>query len=91
MDLKEKYRICDDISWRQVDDEIIILNLDSGDYFSLNKTGGYIFLAINNNQPLESLLKEQREEFNKPTEELRKDINDLLQELLENKIIEIFE
>jgi len=87
MRLDEEYRLCDDINWRLVDNEAIILNFSSGEYFSLNETGTDIFLAITDNKPLDVLLEVQQKEFGKTERELKKDIDDLLGELLENNII----
>jgi len=87
MSLRQEYRLCDDINWRLVDDEAIILNFNSGEYFSLNETGTDIFLAITDNQPLNVLLEIQQKRFGKAEGELQKDIDDLLEELLQNNII----
>jgi len=88
MGLTERYRIREDISWRQIDDEIIILNLETGDYFSLNETGADILKAIAEAKSLGSLLTEQQQEFDEPAEKLEANINNLLKDLLDNKIIE---
>jgi hypothetical protein len=88
MGLTEKYRIGKDISWRQIDDEIIILNLETGDYFSLNETGADILKAIAEAKSLSSLLTEQQQEFDEPAEKLEANIKNLLEDLLDNKIIE---
>lgn len=87
MSLEQKYRLCDDIDWRLVDDEVIILDFNSGEYFSLNETGTDIFLAIKDNRPLNVLLESQQKKFGKAVRELKKDIDDLLGELLQNNII----
>lgn len=87
MSLEQKYRLGDDINWRLVDDEIIILDLNSGEYFSLNDTGTEIFLAIKDHTPLDILLEHQRKKFGKTTAQLKQDIDDLLKELLQNNII----
>ena len=87
MSLAQEYRLCDDINWRLVDDEAIILNFNSGEYFSLNETGTDIFLAIKDNKPLNLLLEGQQNKFSMAAEELKKDIDDLLGELLQNNII----
>jgi hypothetical protein len=86
--LKEKYRLCEDISWRAADAEIVILNLESGDYFTLNETGAEIFLAVTDNKPLAQLLEKLRRKFGRPAEELEKDFIELLEDLMKNGIIE---
>jgi hypothetical protein len=87
MNLEQEYRLCEDTNWRLLDDEVIILDFNSGEYFSLNETGTDIFLAIKDNKPLNVLLESQQKKFGKTEKELKKDIDDLLEELLQNNII----
>lgn len=87
MNLNQQYALCGDVNCQLVDNEAIILNLESGDYFSLNNTGTDIFLSIVKNRPLTSLISELKETYGKSEEELKKDITALLQDLIKNNII----
>ena len=87
MDFNQAYILNSDIVYRLISGEVIILDLNSGDYFSLNKAGTEIFLAIVDKKPLSSILVALQDKYNfKDEKELKKDIAALAEELLQNKI-----
>jgi len=87
MNLNQKYTLCRGVQWQVVENEAIIVNIDNGDYFNLNNSGTKIFLSIVNGKPLTSVVSLQKETHAKSEAELKKDIIDLLQDLVKNKII----
>jgi len=76
-----------DIVWRIVDKEAVILNIDNGDYFSLNQTGTKIFLAIAEKKPLVSL-GEILGCRDKTEDELSKDAEVFIRDLLHKNVFQ---
>ena len=36
----------EDLEWRQVDEDVVVLDLKSGNYLTFNATGGLLFLRL---------------------------------------------
>ena len=70
----------------ELDTDLILLDLDSGIYHSLNKFGAMIWYEIKNKKPtLEELLKSFSNKYKSP--DVEEDCNSFITELLEKKLI----
>ena len=86
-EINQSFGLKEDVVYRIVGGEAIILDVARGEHFSLNKTGTEIFLDIVNNMSLNQIFEKQKKRYRKaPT--LKQDIIDLIEELLKKKIIE---
>ena len=91
MDLNNKYKVnSENISFRVVGDEVLILNLDNGSTFSLNLSGTHIWKALDKGYPLSEILTMLAELYNFPKEELKKDMFKLVKSLLKEQLTETF-
>ena len=77
----------EDISYRVVDQEVIILNLKTGDYYSLNKVGTFIWRFLLNKADLDFLVDKVVDEFEIDKKVAIRDITTLLKELISEKMI----
>ena len=88
MNLSQKYKIDENnISYRIIGDEALILNLENGSTYSLNKSGARILEAIDKEQQLEGILKILKEVYDLPEERLKNDLVKLVKDLEEEKLI----
>jgi len=89
MDLAKRYRIDKDkIMYRVIDGEVVILNLNTGDSYSLNEVGTRIWQAIiEENKYLSGILSCLKKEYDISEKQLEKDILKLVSELEENELI----
>lgn len=91
MQLTQRYRIDkDSITYRIIDNEAVILNLDSGYYYSLNKVGTKIWLAIDKQKNIDEILVLLKEEYRVPKEQLKTDLMQLLSDLEKEELIKNF-
>ena len=58
------FKISDDIALSELNDESIVLNLDSGKYFQLNELATFIFKNLENFTTINNLKKIVLEKFN---------------------------
>ena len=75
---------------REIDGEYLILDIDKGDYFTLNETGGRIFksiLADHGAQEIRDLLREEFDCSNDTV--LMQDIRYFLNDLNKRKVIRV--
>ena len=88
MELTQRYIIDKDkASYRIIDGEAVILNLDNGYYYSLNEAGTRIWESINNQKSLSEILNFLKEEYRLPEKQLKVDLIELVKELEKEELI----
>ena len=88
MDLTVNYTIDKDkATYRVIDGEAVILNLDNGYYYSLNEVGTRIWEAIDKKKSLNKILDSFKEEYQVPAEQLKNDLLGLIKDLEKEKLI----
>lgn len=76
-----------DIIFKNVREEMVLLNPVSGKYYGLNKVGCAFWGKIDGKRSLSELVSLMLEDFNVEKERLTKDIEDLMKTLTENKLV----
>lgn len=88
MDLSRKYAIDKDkVTYRVIDGEAVILNLDSGYYYSLNEAGTRIWEAIAKENSLDAILSLLKDEYETPEKQLKSDLMKLVKDLEKETLI----
>lgn len=77
------------IAWRVVDGEAVILNRDTGWYYSLDKIGTEIWELFTKNKTLEEVMETIAKKYKISLERAKKDISDLLKNLKKENLIKI--
>lgn len=77
----------DNIAWREVNQEIIILNMKSGEYFTLNDVGQKVWLFIINGSCVADIKKNLISEFDVSEEHAESDIESFIQGLIEEGVL----
>jgi len=89
MDLTVNYTIDkNNITYRVIDGEAVILNLDKGYYYSLNEVGTRIWEAIDKKKSLNEVLNSLKEKYQLPEKQLEGDLLGLIKDLEKEKLIE---
>lgn len=70
------------------DDEAVLLDLDASTYFGLNAVGAFNWRLLENPQRLSDLVSATMEEFEIDLATCEADLQELLQQLAENKLVE---
>ncbi|MFI5322332.1 MAG: PqqD family protein [Thermodesulfobacteriota bacterium] len=85
-----KYRVNSDIAtWRVLDGEAVIINNETSYYYSLNKTGTYIWsLLIDDDMSVDEIVENVSSEYELDEEEIRGDITAILDNLYKEKLVE---
>lgn len=74
MDAIQKYTVNkDNVVYRIIDREAVILNLDDGNYYNLNETGTEIWEAINGRKEPGRIISRFSKEYGMPQQQLHKD------------------
>jgi coenzyme PQQ synthesis protein D (PqqD) len=73
--------IPEDVVFRELDGEAVILNLQSGMYFGLDAVGTRIWQLLDTHRTLRRTLEALEKEFDAPPERLESDLTDFVGEL----------
>jgi hypothetical protein len=81
------FETSDNIAWRNINEEVVILNLKSGEYFTLNDVGQVIWLAITDKNNIEEIRQKVVDNFDVSPENAAKDIDKFLTGMLNEGLL----
>jgi coenzyme PQQ synthesis protein D (PqqD) len=76
-----KLQISDDVVWRDLGEEVVMLNLATGIYFSLDGVGHRIWKLIAQQTAADEVVRSLVEEFDADAARIREDLDSLVYEL----------
>jgi hypothetical protein len=86
---RERYRVDpDNARWRIVDGEAVVINLTSTHYYSLNKTGTFIWnLLVDGDHGLDDLARAVAAQYGRSTEAVVPDVRAVLDDLTRENLV----
>jgi hypothetical protein len=87
MDAELKLR-SDALEWREVEGEVIVLDLEGSVYMSLNGSGAVCWRALADGATREEIANRLTERFDVSRERAERDVEDFLQELGSHGLLE---
>lgn len=75
-------------TWKRMGDEIVILDLNSGSYYTLNGSASFSWEKLVQGVPLEQAADDTAKEYGIPPETALADLESFLTRLKEEKLIE---
>jgi hypothetical protein len=82
-------KISENVVWRDLDGEIVILNLTSGVYFSVDGVGTRIWILMSEQVAPEEIVRRLMAEFEVEEAQLRSDMESLVKDLAGQGLIEV--
>lgn len=79
--IDRKYKVADDILFRQVENEAILLHIPSGTYYSLSETSIIFWQSLSNSEPLTSAIDKIVAEYEVERDRILEDLQSFLQDL----------
>lgn len=80
-------KISEKIISKKIQGEIVLLNIENGDYFSLNPIGTEIFECISNGMHPSEIVTSLFEKYNVDLKNLENDVNSLIDKMIGKKIL----
>ena len=74
---------------REIDEEAVILDLNSENYFGLDRVGARVWVALSTSESIQAAYEALLAEFDADVETLRQDLRDFVEELLKQGLIEV--
>lgn len=89
MDLNQKIIFADTVFAQEVDGEMVLLDMESENYFGLDEVGTAIWHAMQENETLQEVLESLLEQYEVEAEVLERDLSDFVEKLLESGLVEV--
>ena len=89
MNIKSKITLSKNVFAQEIDEETIILDSETQEYFSINEIGKIIWSLIEEKKNLEEIKAEMLDMYEVPEEQLEKDVLNFLQALEQKGLIKI--
>jgi hypothetical protein len=89
IDAGEKYQIAEDILFRQIENEAILLHITSGTYYSLSETSILFWQALSQSKPLIPVVEQITNEYEVDRSRVLQDLQSFLQNLSDYGIISL--
>lgn len=87
MSLEASASIPDEVVFRELDGETVLLNLTSGVYFGLDEVGTRIWHLIGEHRNLGAVIEALSTEYDADRAEIEKDVLDLTEQLLAKSLL----
>ena len=82
-----RFVVPDDVVFRDVVGEAMILHLKTGTYFGLDAVGTRIWQLVVERHPLEAVCATMAEEFDAPADRIHADVRALIAQLLDKQLL----
>ena len=83
----DRVRVPDDVLISNLQEESVILNLDSERYYGLDNVGTRFLSVLNASESIEAAYEALRDEYDVDPQHLRKDLLELIENLLQQGIL----
>jgi len=81
------YQAPDNYSWRDVNNELVVLNLQSGEYFTFNNVGRLIWLTVNDGKTVDEITRSVVEQYATTEEKAVADVKAFISNLLSEGLL----
>ena len=75
------------VAWRQVEEEAVLLNVDTSEYYSLNPVAAEIWEKLEKGETLRKTVKFLAASYGEPSEKIARDAREFLSDLLREGLI----
>lgn len=82
-----KYKHASHVTWRQVEKDAVILDLNTSVYFSLNEVGVLVWERLGKGASVEEIRDEVCRVYDVPAKTAQKDIEDLISQLKKKDLL----
>lgn len=76
-----------DVSWKILDEKCILLHLISGNYYTLNTVGRFLWELLDGKKKLEEICVEITDHYQIDTETVKNDIAEIIKDLLREGLV----
>ena len=89
MNVNQKVTFAETVFAQEVDGEMVLLDMESENYFGLDEVGTAIWQAMQEKESLQKVLEVLLELYDVEAEILERDLSDFVNKLLESGLVEV--
>jgi hypothetical protein len=89
MNLNQRITLSDTVFAQEVDGEMVLLDMESENYFGLDEVGTAIWQAMQEHVTLQEVFDALLEQYDVDAEVLEKDLSDFVGKLVESGLVEV--
>ena len=89
--MNQGYRFADQVSVTEVDDEVVLLKLDTGSYYGLNSIGAKLVNGLQNQLTVHQICKDIASDYQIPYQNVNQDLSDLIEQLVAEQLLIVIE
>ena len=86
-----KLEIADDILFRELDGESVILNMNNENYYGLDEVGTQMWNVLTSSPSIQFAMENLLQEYDVPEDRLRKDLNALIEQLIDKGMLQLLD
>ncbi len=83
----QKYRHMPHVAWRRVEEESVLLNVDTSEYYSLDPVGTQVWELLGQGEDEEGIAQALAEDYGVASARAASDVRALVSDLLREKLI----
>jgi hypothetical protein len=83
----QRYRYAENVAWRKVEQDVVLLNLDTSDYFSITSVGVFIWERLGEGASPNEIVPSICEEFVVEPAEARKHLEAFIRDLCNKNLL----
>jgi hypothetical protein len=83
-----RFRHAAHVSWRLVDDEAVLLNVDTSEYYSLDPVGALLWERLGKGEALEAAARAVAAEYGVPAARVQADARELIADLVAEGLLQ---
>ena len=91
MNLNKKVTFADTVFAQEVDGEMVLLDMNSENYFGLDEVGTAIWQAMQEKETLQEVLDVLLEQYEVESDVLEKDLSNFVDKLVESELVKVEE
>ncbi|HOW26980.1 MAG TPA: PqqD family protein [Elusimicrobiota bacterium] len=84
---KMSWKHAQNVAWRKVEDEVVILDLETSVYYSLNSTASRIWELLGEGMAEDDIVEKVSDEYNQSEKVVKKDMTGLIQKMKKEKLL----
>jgi len=89
MNLNQKTTFAETVFAQEVDGEMVLLDMESENYFGLDEVGTSIWQAMQDKETLKEVLEALLEQYEVEAEVLERDLSDFVDKLVESGLVKV--
>ena len=91
MNLDQKVTFAETVFAQEVDGEMVLLDMESENYFGLDEVGTAIWQAMQEKETLREVFEVLKEQYEVEAEVLENDLSDFVEKLVESGLVKVEE